>query len=230
MTEGDPVVHVIDDDDSARRSLEALMRSAGLATQSYGTAHEFLKATRGNVPSCLVLDVRLPGLSGLELQRELAAANVDLPIVFLTGYGDIPMTVQAMRAGAIEFLTKPVCGQDLVEAVQRGLEQDRELRREQAEVSELRQRFAGLTARESEVLQLMLEGLLNKQIAERLGTSELTVKTHRAHLMEKTRAESPAQLAHLFEKLNAANRRKGRLAQAREAVESAQRPPDKAGY
>jgi FixJ family two-component response regulator len=228
LKEGE-VVYLIDDDESARRSLESLMASVGLATQSFTSAHEFLRAPRNDNSSCLVLDVRLPGLSGLDLQRELTARDINIPIVFITGHGDIPTTVRAMKAGAIEFLTKPICGQNLVEAVRRGLARDRELRSERAEVYALRQRFAALTPREHEVLKLMIDGLLNKQIAERLGTSELTVKTHRAHLMEKTGAESPAQLAHLFERLNAATQREKQPSPDRDVLDSGDPSPYKAG-
>ena len=204
MSEQEPTVYVIDDDELVRGSLERLVRSIGLRVQSFASARDFIAARRNDGPGCLVLDVRLPDLSGLELQQHLRAVHIHTPIVFITAHGDIPMTVRAMKAGALEFLPKPVRGQDLLDAVQRGISRDRELRREHAELDELRARFAGLTPREAEVLELIVAGLLNKQIGERLGMSELTVKTHRAHLMEKTRADSLAHLVRMFERLSAA--------------------------
>jgi FixJ family two-component response regulator len=229
MKEGKSMIYLIDDDGPVRRSLETLMASVGLVAQSFASAREFLEAPQSDVASCLVLDVRLPDVNGLELQRELASREIHTPIVFITAHGDIPMTVQAMKAGAIEFLTKPVRGQELLEAVRRGVARDCELRKERAELAELRQRFAALTPRESDVLKLLTAGLLNKQIAQRLGTSELTVKTHRAHLMAKTRAESAAHLACMFEKLTAATRHDGRASIVRDGFEIGERSPYKAG-
>lgn len=203
MSEQDPTVYVIDDDELVRGSLERLVRSVGLGVQSFASAREFIAAKPAEGPGCLVLDVRLPDLSGLELQQQLRAMQIHTPIVFITAHGDIPMSVRAMKEGALEFLPKPVRAQDLLDAIHRGIARDRELRRERAELEELRARFAGLTPREGQVLELIVAGLLNKQIGERLGMSELTVKTHRAHVMEKTRADSLAQLARMFERLNA---------------------------
>jgi FixJ family two-component response regulator len=194
MKEPDPIVFVIDDDALIRDGIRSLVKSVGLRVETFASAQDFMLAKRPDVPACLILDVRMPGLNGLDLQRNLSAANIYIPIIFITGHGDIPMTVRAMKEGAQEFLTKPVRGQDLLDAVQKAVAHDRGLRSERAEMTEIRQRFASLTPRETEVLNLVVAGLLNKQIAYELGTSELTVKTHRAHVMEKTQADS---LAHL---------------------------------
>lgn len=199
----DAVVYVVDDDHLVRRGLESLIKSIGLHVESFASAADFLQAKRIDAPGCLVLDVRLPDLNGLDLQHRLVELKINTPIVFLTGHGDIPMTVRAMREGALEFLTKPVRGQDLLDAVQGAIARDRDLRKERDEIAQLRERFAALTPRETEVLKLVVAGLLNKQIADQLGASELTIKTHRAHVMEKTGASSLAHLVRMFEKLRA---------------------------
>jgi FixJ family two-component response regulator len=189
-----PVVFVVEDDPSMRPALESLIRSVGLRVQAFGSAREFLEQPRTGAPSCLVLDVRLPGLSGLDLQRQLTAAGVSIPIIFITGHGDIPMTVQAMKAGALEFLTKPFRDQELLDAVRQAIEKDRIAREQRAELATLRRRQASLTSREREVMALVVSGLLNKQIAAELGTSEITVKVHRRRVMQKMQAGSLADL------------------------------------
>jgi FixJ family two-component response regulator len=201
MKEADPIVFVIDDDRAIRDGLESLIRSIGLRVATFASSADFLKMPRPNAPMCLVLDVRMPGQSGLDLQTQLRASGIHIPTIFITGHGDIPMTVRAMKEGAMEFLTKPVRGQELLDAIQKAIARDRELRQRRAEISALRARFESLTPRETEVLDLVVAGLLNKQIADRLGTSELTIKTHRAHVMEKMQADSLAHLVRMAEML-----------------------------
>jgi FixJ family two-component response regulator len=196
-----PTIFVIDDEPTVRASIGRLLRSAGLDAQMFSSAQEFLRANRPDVPSCLVLDVRLPDVSGLDLQRELAKANVDLPIIFVTGYGDVPMSVRAMKAGAIEFLTKPYRDQDLLEAVQHAVERHRILRQQHIEGAILKQRYRSLTPREREVFPLVTVGMLNKQIAAQLGTTEKTIKTHRGQVMRKMHATSVADLIRMGQRL-----------------------------
>ena len=201
MTEFEPIVFVVDDDLSVRRSTERLIRSAGLKVQTFTSAREFLKHPRPEGPACLVLDVRMPGLSGIELQRELTHSGIQIPIIFITAHGDIPMTVRAMKAGAVEFLTKPFRSRGLLDAVRAAIERDRTAHKERSETGELRQRYEQLTPREREVMPLVAAGLLNKQVAGELATTERTIKFHRAHIMQKMGAESLADLVRMVEKL-----------------------------
>jgi FixJ family two-component response regulator len=201
MTEPGATVFVVDDDPSIRRAIKRLVESVGLRVELFASASEFVSSNHPEVASCLVLDIRLPGISGLDFQRQLVEANVHLPIVFITGHGDIPMSVRAMKAGAVEFLTKPFRDQDLLDAIQAGLERDRARREQQAETAVLRERLESLTPSEREVLPLVVSGLLNKQVAAEMGTTEATVKVHRSQLMRKMGADSLPDLVRIAEKI-----------------------------
>jgi FixJ family two-component response regulator len=206
-SEAVPTVFIIDDDRGMRQAIQDLVESVGLRAQAYATGQEFLRRQLTSHPSCLVLDVRLPQMSGLDLQRQLAETGVQIPIIFITAHGDIPMSVMALKSGAVEFLTKPFRDQDLLDAIQQALQSDSAAREQQTEIHELEQRFQSLTVREREVMTLVVSGMLNKQIASEIGASEATVKIHRGHVMQKMQAASVAELVRMADKLKISPRK-----------------------